>query len=209
MRGFMMKHGWLTLCLFIITAAVALVLIMFGQIQRSVGDKLSALKDEEDKQMALFEMPENTEFGIEQSLAYAKSEQDETISARTRFEKSVMFSECGHVVSSSFSPPPELYGKEKEAVQEVYSGFQIAVFSSDEVLIKRAVELYCPKHYVLKKSSDQIVLYCSTADGENELIKVISISIDSVSNELYAELLRGKAYDSLLELEAALEDIAS
>ena len=112
---------------------------------------------------------------------------EETIEVNSKEEKTTpntimvlkkKYSTCGHVISSRASIPEEMVNLTKESVSEKYSEWEIEEFTTNQIVLMKAVDGFCNEHYLLIEEDESINLYILNEMGEKKLKKTIDIVIE-------------------------------
>ncbi|MGI6183130.1 MAG: hypothetical protein ACOYIH_03415 [Candidatus Fimadaptatus sp.] len=118
------------------------------------------------------------------------------------------YSLCGHTELSNevlVCPEEQL---SREGLCALYPGWQLTAFSQDGAELSRALDLPCPKHYLIKLSGSRLTLE-RLIDGQITEAGSASVSREALDPELIARLERGQIADSLAQAERMIEDMES
>ena len=127
-------------------------------------------------------------------------------SARVEFR--VNFEACGHDVTTLQNE--SLGGKTREEAEQAYPGWTLASFSKNAVLFTKAVQGFCPQHYVLLLSGEELGVYrTDEISCEPKRLMVLDWDEASFDSTERAELKAGLAFDDLEGVNAYLESAES
>jgi thioredoxin-related protein len=146
---------------------------------------------------------------IKKSVAANKDNAQE-VSNRNKFLLTIEteYKSCGHVVKKT-----KLLRKNYDSTGELendYKGYQAISLSIGKGEIYKAVEGYCPKHYIMKIIDGVVVIFYKEPQSDNKLIKEITdIKAKDLSYEDQEELKRGIEIYSDESLYQKLEEIGS
>ncbi len=127
-------------------------------------------------------------------------------SARVDFK--VRFEACGHEVTALQNE--SLGGKTREEAEQAYPGWTLTSFSQSEVLFTKVVQGYCPQHYVLRLSGEELGVYRTDETScEPKRLMVLEWNEAAYDSTERAELKAGLAFDDLEGVNAYLESAES
>lgn len=134
---------------------------------------------------------------------------EEKISPYAKLVIKKKFSKCNHTTVSIVDVPKELVNLPRKDLEEKYSGWEIEKFSSDEVILYREIAANCEDHFVLKEKDGNIAIYNETDEDEMNLIEILSVNLDLLSEEDKNNLQKGIKIYGKDELNSLIEDYTS
>lgn len=134
---------------------------------------------------------------------------EEKISPYAKLVIKKKFSKCNHTTVSIVDVPKELVNLPRKDLEEKYSGWEIEKFSSDEVILYREIAANCEDHFVLKEKDGNIAIYNETDEDEMNLIEILSVNLDLLSEEDKNNLQEGIKIYGKDELNSLIEDYTS
>ena len=134
---------------------------------------------------------------------------EEKISPYAKLVIKKKFSKCNHTTVSIVDVPKELVNLPRKDLEEKYSGWEIEKFSSDEVILYREIAANCEDHFVLKEKDGNIAIYNETDEDEMNLIEILSVNLDLLSEEDKNNLQEGIKMYGKDELNSLIEDYTS
>lgn len=134
---------------------------------------------------------------------------EEKISPYAKLVIKKKFSKCNHTTVSIVDVPKELVNLPRKDLEEKYSGWEIEKFSSDEVILYREIAANCEDHFVLKEKDGNIAIYNETDEDEMNLIEMLSVNLDLLSEEDKNKLQEGIKIYGKDELNSLIEDYTS
>jgi len=126
------------------------------------------------------------------------------VSASTVVEWAASFTECGHEVRSEGLM--DTLGMAMEDVALRHPEYDIRIFSSERALLRRTLEGYCPRHYVLKLSDDGLGVF-QTDEASLKIVSIMNLDADAFDfNGAEMEALTvGIAFNNLEDINRYLE----
>ena len=134
---------------------------------------------------------------------------EEKISPYAKLVIKKKFSKCNHTTVSIVDVPKALVNLPRKDLEEKYSGWEIEKFSSDEVILYREIAANCEDHFVLKEKDGNIAIYNETDEDEMNLIEILSVNLDLLSEEDKNNLQEGIKIYGKDELNSLIEDYTS
>lgn len=115
---------------------------------------------------------------------------------------------CKHHVYADSKPEQDMIGLSFIQLQDTYPQVHIVSFSAEEVALKKSFECYCPEHYILKKSGDNLAVY-RTASGFDKLDIYINIDIGfkDLEEDDKQALEAGRVFSNFDDLQVYLEEL--
>ena len=134
---------------------------------------------------------------------------EEKISPYAKLVIKKKFSKCNHTTVSIVDVPKELVNLPRKDLEAKYSGWEIEKFSSDEVILYIEIAANCEDHFVLKEKDGNIAIYNETDEDEMNLIEILSVNLDLLSEEDKNNLQEGIKIYGKDELNSLIEDYTS
>lgn len=134
---------------------------------------------------------------------------EEKISPYAKLVIKKKFSKCNHTTVSIVDVPKELVNLPRKDLEEKYSGWEIEKFSSDEVILYREIAANCEDHFVLKEKDGNIAVYNETDEDKMNLVEILSVNLDLLSEEDKNNLQEGIKIYGKDELNSLIEDYTS
>ena len=150
---------------------------------------------------------EENNSGEEKIVEVVRTEEKISLYAKLVIKKK--FSKCNHTTVSIVDVPKELVNLPRKDLEEKYSGWEIEKFSSDEVILYREIAANCEDHFVLKEKDGNIAIYNETDEDEMNLIEILSVNLDLLSEEDKNNLQEGIKIYGKDELNSLIEDYTS
>ena len=120
------------------------------------------------------------------------------------------YAPCGHAVTRRQALPTELYGKTREDAQAAYEPFRITGFSAEVLEMEQALDMFCPEHVVLKPNESGVLCIFENRYGDAlALVRELETLLRDLPDSCQQELLPGKGFDTLADLESWLESLDS
>ena len=113
---------------------------------------------------------------------------------------------CGHTIEEYINLPNDLVNSTKETIQNVYQGWNIEKFESNEIILSREINDECGEHYIVKDENNKIVIYKILENGVEELIENTEISTDYLPDEDKNTMKNGIRVNGKKELNQVLEN---
>ena len=121
--------------------------------------------------------------------------------------QTMAFSRCGHSVTRRVSAPDSLVGEDFEKALEYYDAWSVESFSTENVTMRREIDLFCPMHAVLSVNDAGEAVLTKNVYGDGMAVeKTYALTLSDFETEDKQALLRGIGFDSREEAEAWLEE---
>ena len=123
------------------------------------------------------------------------------------------YQRCGHVIISEFPNTIELIGKTVDEIKQLYSAEHGYVIRSEgnTITLRQTVNDWCPEEYEktrLKEYQGYLAVYKGPDKAHDELIRVTSIRIEALPDEIAAAVRQGQyEFESEASLNDALESL--
>lgn len=126
----------------------------------------------------------------------------------TQVEWISAFSACGHECVESDTE--SAVGMTLEELKSTYADYEVRMFTTAKVKLKRELMGYCPKHYVLLLDHGTVCVKRTDPDTFLPYVVMeIPIEIDALDEETRAELEVGIPFDSLEQINVFFESLES
>lgn len=143
----------------------------------------------------------------EDTVLPAKADND-TIDNKTVITWDYEYEMCKHHVIISTAPEPDMIGLTFTKLESEYPEIVIVSFSSEEVILKKRIECYCPEHYMLKRNEDKLAVYRTVAGTEKQDVYIdFDIMFDSINDEQREALGEGRVFGDFEDLQRYLEKL--
>lgn len=120
------------------------------------------------------------------------------------------YAPCGHAMTRRQSLPQELIGKTRADAETAYEPFRITGFAPEELEMEQSLDMFCPEHVVLMPNESGVLCIFENRYGDAlALVRELETLLKDLPDSYQEELLPGKGFDTLTELEGWLESIES
>lgn len=137
--------------------------------------------------------------GVDRAICVLETTQVEWITA---------FAACGHECVTSDNE--SAVGMTLDELENTYTDYEVRLFTTEKVKLKRELQGYCPEHYVLMLERSKVCV--KRTDPETLLpytVMELSVSADMLDEATCAELEAGIPFDSLEQINAYFESLDS
>ncbi|MEL7609863.1 MAG: hypothetical protein AAGU74_10185 [Bacillota bacterium] len=119
------------------------------------------------------------------------------------------FTLCGEEYESSVHP--DITGLTLKDITDKYPGAKVLDMTSQKVVVQMRIDEYCPDHYVLVMTDQDVVCIFKTnpTTYESEQVMQLDIDTDALEESVRSALYAGIPFDSLEQIDAYLEDVES
>jgi len=154
--------------------------------------------------------PTGAQAPSDMDAAQVGSDATVTLSESCQVIQHMTYTPCGHSLTRRQGIPPELTGKTREDVAAAYDLWQVTSFSTAQVEMEQALDMFCPEHMVLMPDESGMLCIWQNRYGDAlALVKELNLPISDLP-DAYQEMLRpGKGFPSQEELEKWLETVES
>lgn len=139
-----------------------------------------------------------------------RSDEADTLAEGCAVVQQLAYSRCGHGITRRLVLPNELVGKTRADAEAAYEGYRITSYASDEIMMAQTLDMYCADHLVLM--ADEAGMLCVFENKYGDayaLVQETETLLAALPAAYQEELLPGKAFDTLEEVERYLESIES
>lgn len=142
--------------------------------------------------------------------AQAGSDSQMTMTEGCQMIQHLSYTPCGHSLTRRQTLPPELVGKDREALAAVYDLWQVTSFAAGAVEMERALNMFCPDHVVLMPDESGMLCVWQNRWGDAlALVRELNTPVSELP-DVYQEMLRpGKGFPTQEDLDLWLESIDS
>lgn len=142
----------------------------------------------------------------EETSAVPVGAEDARITKATVIEWEYVYEMCAHRVSINSAPDHGMIGLGFAQFKNAYPNVRIVSFTPEKVVLRKRFSCYCPEHYILKKSGDELAVF-RTETGKDTLSAYIDISVNfaSLDKQTREELQVGRVFSTFDDLEKYLE----
>lgn len=205
----------LLLCTFLVVFFVVSFLWLGYIIGLHMGnseDKGTQYQADNKKEPSNLSSPDNgsLENSNIESLVYNETIEEITTSPNTVFVFKTLFSECGHVDQKSYLPVAHEVGLTKEQIANLYPGWSVDEFNCHQIVIKKTINNYCLRHYMLKNQDRYVAVYQPDIEGSGfRFIQKTKIRIEWLPQNIQSRIYQQYIIITLEELESIIEDFES
>ena len=119
-----------------------------------------------------------------------------------------VYSMCGHHIYVESPVDASMVGMTFSALQEARPDLRIVAFDTDELVLQKTFDCYCPNHYILRRHEDMLAVYRTSLGTDQQYIYLeVPILFSTIRPDQQRALDIGKVFGSLSDLEHYLEDI--
>lgn len=191
--------------LIILAIAVPILVMSYGYI-KNISDK-GYLWNRKSEQSEKYRDENIIE--IDEIAKSISSERQILTSADTIMYKKYIYDLCNHIERREEPISYSDIGLGRAEFSSKHPDWHIKSFTRDKIVMEKAVNGYCPNHYILQELDGFIAIYQPDTDSNLDIIKHTDISIEYLSPELQYALEEGLAVETLEEIENMIEDIDS
>ncbi|ADD02273.1 conserved hypothetical protein [Thermoanaerobacter mathranii subsp. mathranii str. A3] len=135
----------------------------------------------------LISVKDNEKEGREKNIVYEQgiSSQQEALAKKLISQSKLIFEtkylENGEIVREVQNLTPSLYGKSKEEIEKIYTGWKIKNFDEEEIVLYREKEGLPADYYIISSINGYVVLLKSDGNGNKEVVEKTDIPLDSLT----------------------------
>ncbi|OGO76883.1 MAG: hypothetical protein A2Y23_07825 [Clostridiales bacterium GWB2_37_7] len=130
------------------------------------------------------------------------------ITANTKIQFKTYFTLCGHLLDKDSVDIREFINLSEEDLKSKYPDWTVSEFSTQQVILKREIQTYCPKHFIISSKDGYIAIYVYNYDGVKTLYEMTDYPISILTNEDQSNLEYGIVAESEEELQQKLEGLS-
>lgn len=129
-----------------------------------------------------------------------------TVSPSAKIEMTQYYEECGHVVKDEYKVPTAVVNMSESKVKEYYSGWEVKLFTENQIKIYKNNDGICNEHYILKDIGGYVNVFVLGKSGDEVLFRATDILTRYLSDADRESLKNGIKVVGKDDLEAMLED---
>ena len=118
------------------------------------------------------------------------------------------FTLCGHMFDKEPEDMKEFINLSEAGLKDKYSDWAINEFSTKQVILRKEIQTYCPRHYIIGSKDGYIAIYVYNIDGVKTLYKMTDNPISILTTEDQKNLEYGIVADSEEEMLQKLEGLS-
>lgn len=134
--------------------------------------------------------------------------QPELITPNTKIVFKTYFTLCSHMVDKEPEDMKEFINLSETQLKDKFSDWTINEFSTQQVILKREIQTYCPRHYIIGSKDGYITIYVYNSDGIKTLYQQTDNPISILTTDDQKNLEYGIVADSEEELQQKLEGLS-
>ncbi len=144
----------------------------------------------------------------EASPALPAGANDEKIEDNATIKWDYEYKKCEHHIYVSCQIEKEMAGLTFSMFSEKYPDIKIIDFSTDNLVLKKTFDCYCPEHMILKKYKNELAVFRTSLGTDNQEIYIkIPIKFDNLDTDEKKVLSAGKVFNNRRDMEDYIEDI--
>lgn len=146
----------------------------------------------------------------EPDTAQAGTDSAAVLDAACQFVQHMTYTPCGHELTRRQTLPPDLVGKTRADLEAAYDLWQVTSYSSTEVKMEQALDLYCPEHLILLPDESGMLCVFKNRYGDAlALVSELNIPLSELPDAYQEEIRPGKGFSTQEDLDLWLESIES
>jgi hypothetical protein len=108
-------------------------------------------------------------------------------------------------------PGSEVLGMDMKIAETYYKdrGYVIVEFTKEKVVLSKDIESWAPETYIAKSDGEIMSIYRSDVNGELTKLQETDITLDLLPEHDRQEVIRGKTYETIEEVESLVEEYGS
>lgn len=114
---------------------------------------------------------------------------------------------CSHMQDKALADTKALINKSQAELKSVYADWTINEFSPQQVILKREIQTYCPRHFIIGSKGGYIAIYVYNEEGVKTLYEMTDSPISILTTEDQKNLEYGIVADNEEELQQKLEGL--
>lgn len=138
----------------------------------------------------------------------ATANPENLITANTKIIFKTYFTLCSHMVDEDPENIREFVNLSEEALKNKYPDWTVNEFSRQQVILKREIQTYCPRHYIIGAKDGYIAIYVYNNNGEKTLYQMTENPTSILTKEDQNNLEYGIVADNDEELQQKLEGLS-
>jgi hypothetical protein len=133
---------------------------------------------------------------------------NDLITASTKITFKTYFTLCSHIIDKEPDNGSGFINLSKSDLMDKLPDWTVNEFSSQQVILKREIQTYCPRHYIIGSKDGYIAIYVYNDDGIKILHEMTESPISILTTEDQNNLEYGIVADSEEELQQKLEGLS-
>jgi hypothetical protein len=132
----------------------------------------------------------------------------QVIDAHTIIDTTYVFKKCGHEQQVKEKPTEDMLGLSVVDFNTRFSSLSIVDFNADAVQLKKIIDNYCDKHFLLKLIGSRVmVLTYNIKNDDYVIVQRTSLTIDHIDSDAIALLNRGKLFNATSDIDDYIASI--
>jgi hypothetical protein len=119
------------------------------------------------------------------------------------------YNSCKHTREKAVQAANDEVNMNAEQLKEKYKGWEITAFSPPIVELSKAIDTYCPSHYIIGVDNGYIAIYAYDENGNKNMQEKTDISIATLTPEDQQALTAGIIVDTEDQKEQTLEGFSN
>lgn len=136
------------------------------------------------------------------------SSSDNLITASTKVIFKTYFMLCSHMVDKEPENMKDIINLSETGLKNKFPEWTVNEFSTQQVILKREIQTYCPRHYIIGSKDGYIAIYVYNSDGIKILHEMTENPISILTIDDQKNLEYGIVADSEEELQQKLEGLS-
>jgi hypothetical protein len=129
------------------------------------------------------------------------------ITANTKVIFKTYFTLCSHMVDQELLDTKELVNMSESKLAARYPDWSVREFSPQQVILKREIQTYCPRHFIIGSKDGYVAIYVYDSEGVKTLFEMTNNPISVLTPDDQRNLEYGIVADSEEELQQTLEGL--
>lgn len=189
------------ICIIVVIGAIFTAVIIFNDNQKNQENVETKIASENilDECTDEYEVIKQTET-IETDSDEIKTSPNCSVILKKHYTK------CGHTVTEYINLPNDVVNATKDVIQDVYQGWNIDSFKSNEIILSRNIDSECGEHYIIKDDNGKVTIYRILENSTEELVEQTDISTDYLTETDKINMQNGIRANGKQELNQLIED---
>ena len=132
---------------------------------------------------------------------------DNVITANTKIIFKTYFTLCSHMLDQELLDTKELVNMSESKLAARYPDWSVAEFSPQQVILKREIQTYCPRHFIISAKDGYVAIYVYNSEGVKTLFEMTDNPISVLTPDDQRNLEFGIVANSEEELQQTLEGL--
>ena len=130
------------------------------------------------------------------------------ITASTKVIFRTYFTLCSHMVDKELEDRSDIVNLSEQGLKSKFPDWTVNEFSAQQAILKREIQTYCPRHYIIGTKDGYIAIYVYNSDGIKILHEMTENPISILTIDDQKNLEYGIVADSEDELQQKLEGLS-